>query len=247
MCGYGVRQENIGEQKKLNTSARKRAFYDFVELVEDRDTCKAFGAVVKVLNPLRIYLWQWDWDNVDTTTILAATEKKRNDLENVLEELRSSGAITASDMTAVLRTVDARVHGSVSNKVKVTLLNDMHYLAACLTPDTSPDRFADIIPKALRAFRRVLVNFPGLFSADELATTTPEERTAYFQKELMIFVGGSTSSILVGRAACKDVCDLRGFWKIYGKEISILRRVGEWISFLSASSCLLNLEGYSHS
>lgn len=221
-----------------NTAAKKEAVETFVGLVESRDSWHYMDIAIKVLTPLRVYLRLWDTDKVDITTILKETKALRANLEDVLEELCASRKIRDSDRLLALRTLDTRIDGAITAKVKVTLLTDIHYLAASVSPDTDPDCFAEIMPRALRAFGKFLVNSPGIFSEAELASSTAEERVATFQKELMVFVGGTAASILVGRAAVKGGCEcLGGFWKIYGKEVGLLRKVGLWISYLSASSC----------
>lgn len=101
----------------------------------------------------------------------------------MLDELRSSGAIYTGDKTKVFRTVDALIYVPLSQKVKVVLVQDIHYLVSA---DTDPECFAEIMPRALRAFKKVLVNSPGIFSAEELETTTPEENCCLSERYFRI-------------------------------------------------------------
>eukprot|EP00173_Palmaria_palmata_P001449 Plantae.Rhodophyta-Palmaria_palmata.ctg18085.p1 GENE.Plantae.Rhodophyta-Palmaria_palmata.ctg18085~~Plantae.Rhodophyta-Palmaria_palmata.ctg18085.p1 ORF type:complete len:265 (-),score=47.86 Plantae.Rhodophyta-Palmaria_palmata.ctg18085:161-955(-) len=171
---------------------------------------------IDILTPLRVYLRLWDKDKVDITAIFRETLVLQSKMEAVFGKLCSSGAIRRTAKTSILRALDARINGPLTLKVRVILLTDIHYLAASVSPDTDPDCFADIMPRALRAFNKFLVNAPGIFSEEKLASITPEEMANDFQKELMMFTGGAAPPILVGCAVVKNGCDcLGGFWVVW--------------------------------
>lgn len=105
---------------KLDTAAKEEAFEKFVGLIESRDTWGSMEIVIKVLTPLRLYLRLWDTDKVYITTILRETKALCAKMEAVLQELCASGDILNSDKLLVLRTLDARIDGPITQKIKVT-------------------------------------------------------------------------------------------------------------------------------
>lgn len=89
-----------------------------------------------------------------------------------------------------------------------------------------------MIGRVLLGFRKYLRNSPGIYSTKKLEATTGEQRTANFRRQLIAFVGGSATALIVGRVFCKDGVDLLGFWLVYGKDLPILQRVVVLVSFL---------------
>lgn len=69
----------------------------------------------------------------------------------------------------------------LSQKVKVSLLADIHFLVASLLLEMPAHDMVDIVPRALRAFRKFLVDSPAILSEEELADMPSEEKVAAFQ------------------------------------------------------------------
>lgn len=248
-------QQKLEKAVNSNTTTKKEAYSASIKTVESRNVWKSMATAVKVLTTLRIYLRHFDTDTVDIRIILRETKAMRAKMEKELGKLISAVDITLADKNAVLEAVDTCINGPISGKIKVTLLTNIHFLvasvspAASVSPETPAEDFFGIIPRAKRAFQKFLVNSPGIFSKDELSETKPEERVAEFHKQLLMFVGGNVPSILIGREEYKAIgvvgreeykagfACVGGFWKVYGHEINFLKRVGMWISHLSPSSC----------
>lgn len=93
----------------------------------------------------------------------------RVDMQKELDKLLNAGEITLVDKTTILEAMDARMYGPIDSKVKVTLLSDIRFLAASVSPLTPTDDFAGIIPRAKKAFERFLVNSPGIYTEEELS------------------------------------------------------------------------------
>eukprot|EP00171_Calliarthron_tuberculosum_P010040 IDg10040t1 len=126
----------------------------------------------------------------------------------------------------------------VDRPVKVLLLQDIHYLAAAVNPLTPQTDFTDLFEPTTRASRKFLSKSLAFFSAEDLETKSVDERCQMFSRELFQFTSGTSPRFVVGRQNFTARWDLAGFWLTFGKDTPLLQKVGTWISYLSASSCV---------
>lgn len=227
----------------LTTQSARDAMEHFVEIVDERSTWKEMEESIMVLKHVRVYLRLWDVDRVDITTVVSATSRLFFGMKEEVEGLQvraSAPRFSKFVGDSIMFALQRRIYGPVSSTVKVLLLEDIHFLAAVLSPATVQTNFAELVPRALHAFSHFLVNSPEIFSAEELQSTTEEERVSQFRSQLLVFIAGTIPSLLMGRDSCRNFStpeEFAGFWILYGNDVPILQKCGVWISYLSASSC----------
>lgn len=230
----------------LTTSSARERLEHFCALVDNKATWEDMANSIAVLKHVRVYLRLWDADRFDLSTVVSSTTRMyfaiREEVEGLLVGSRRFGKAVGD---AVMFAVQTRIYGPVSSSVKVLLLEDIHFLASILSPATKKEHFAELEPRAVKAFSRFLANSSELFPENNEMTNSQrlvalDERVALFRKELLVFIAGTNPSLLVGRESCKDVGspeEFAGFWILYGKDFPLLQKCAIWVSHLSASSC----------
>lgn len=115
------------------------------------------------------------------------------------------------------------------------LLDVVHILAAVDSPLTKHSEFCALLPRAKNALNKFLVDFREIFCERELEVNSAAKREEMFTNEVLMFVAGTLSSLIVGRSTFKKGMDMEGLWQMYGQDLPLLKKISVWTSFLSAS------------
>lgn len=225
--------------KIASSPTAKAALNEFLAVVDNRQTWKEIKTLLELLTPMRVYLRAFDKDSMDLTVVYPKTIAMVSEYEKLLNAVKENteSSCAKSEATAIMKAIVKRTDGPLDQQVRVTLLQDIHYLAAAVNPLTPGEDFADLTEPALNAFRNFMANSSVFFTEDVLRDKTENERCQMFYKDLMEFFSGKSPRFVFGRKNFTAGCDIAGFWTSAGKDTPLLSKVGEWISFLSASSC----------
>lgn len=123
---------------------------------------------IAVLTHARYYLCLWDVDRMDLTTVVSETSRLFFGMKEEVEGLQVRSAPRFSKVVgeSIMFAMPKRIYGPVSSTFKVLLLDDIHIMAAILSPATAKENFGELESPALIAFSRFLINSPERFSAD---------------------------------------------------------------------------------
>lgn len=64
---------------------------------------------------------------------------------------------------SIIFALQTRIYEPLSRSVNVLLLNDINFLGSVLSSATEQANFAELVPRALKAFSHFLVNSPEMF------------------------------------------------------------------------------------